>query len=335
MCGSAIGARREVKLILEVSAKRAPAAGEEADRKKLKLLIVNGDDFGASREKNAGIVRCYREGILTSTSLMVAEPAREEAAALARAYPELDVGLHLVFVQGKSVLPAARLTGLVDPQAAFTDRPITAGLRYFFNRGLRQKIVDECRAQIEAHLRLIGYLNHIDGHLNVHVHPVIIEILCDLAVEYRVPCLRLPREPVMTTIRLSRDHGARKLAESVVFRTLSARARRLMAQRGIKSVDWLFGLHQSGNFTRSYLHGLLARLPQGRTELYFHPAEDVNAPAQNAARREVALLTDPSLRDLLTRHDIRLTTYRELAHNVKGESGGATNADTMDRGAVQ
>jgi chitin disaccharide deacetylase len=308
--------------------------------KSLKQLIVNGDDFGASREKNAGIVRCHREGILTSTSLMVAEPAREEAAVLAREYPELDVGLHLVFVQGRSILPPARLAGLVNPDAAFTDRPIAAGLRYFFNRGLRQKIVDECRAQIEAHLRLIGYLNHIDGHLNVHVHPVIIDIVCELASEYRVPCLRLPREPVLTTIRLSRDHRARKLAESVVFRTLSARVRRLMAQRGIKSVDWLFGLHQSGNFTRSYLHGLLARLPEGcTTELYFHPAAGVGErPPSAAAQSEVELLTDPGLRDVLTRHDIRLTTYRELARQPvqeKGAGGGTGNAATIDRGAIQ
>ncbi len=283
----------------------------------MKLLIVNGDDFGASREANAGIVRCHRDGILTSTSLMVAEPAREEAAALAQQCPELDVGLHLVFVQGKSVLPPTKLGSLVDARAVFTGSPVKAGLRYFFNRGLRQKIVDECRAQIEAHLRLIGYLNHIDGHLNVHVHPVIIEILTDLAVEYRVPCLRLPREPVMTTMRLSRDHAARKLAESAVFRTLSARARRLMAQRGIRSVDWLFGLHQSGNITRRYLHGLLARLPENcATELYFHPAADLGErPSSVAAQNEVELLTDPQLRDLLDRYDIRLTTYRELARS--------------------
>ena len=113
----------------------------------MKLLIVNGDDFGASRETNAGIVRCYREGILTSASLMVAEPARDEAAALARECPELDVGLHLVFCRGKSVLSPAELGTLVDSRAAFTDSPVKAGLRYFFNRSLRQKIVDELAAQ--------------------------------------------------------------------------------------------------------------------------------------------------------------------------------------------
>jgi chitin disaccharide deacetylase len=296
----------------------------------LRLLIVNGDDFGASAQTNAGIVRCHREGILTSTSLMVAEPAAADAAVLAREYPELDVGLHLVVCQGRSVLEPGRLAALVDSRAAFTDSPVRAGLRYFFNRGLRQKLIDECRAQIETHLRLIGYLNHINGHLNLHVHPVLIEILTGLAAEYRVPYLRLPREPVMTTMKLSADHGPRKLTEAVIFRTLSVRARRLMAQRGIGSVDWLFGLHQSGHITERYLHGLLARLPDNCViELYFHPAADIGArPPSPAAQREVELLTNPKLRDLLARHDIRLTTYRKLASNRR--SGLMASNNTPD-----
>ncbi|HXR35013.1 MAG TPA: hopanoid biosynthesis-associated protein HpnK [Candidatus Binataceae bacterium] len=306
----------------------------------MKLLIVNGDDFGASAETNAGILRCHREGILTSTSLMVAEAACAQAAAAARECPELDVGLHLVVCQGRSVLEPARLAALVDADAAFTDSPVKAGLRYFFNRGLRQKLVDECRAQIETHLQLIGYLNHINGHLNLHVHPVMIDILVDLAVEYRVPCLRIPREPVLTTMRLSRDHGARKLVEAVIFRSLSARARRMMAPRGIRSVDWLFGLHQSGNMTERYLHGLLARLPDNcAIELYFHPASDLGGPPPSAtAQREVDLLTNPHLRDLLVRHDIRLTTYGKLAANGWSAPGAGLPgpvAATTGAGAVR
>lgn len=281
----------------------------------MKYLIVNGDDFGASAETNAGIVRCHCEGILTSASLMVAEPACEEAAALARECPDLDVGLHLVMCQGHSILSSAMLQGMVDTGATFPNSPVKAGMRYFFNRRLRQKLVDECRAQIETHLRLIGYLNHINGHLNIHVHPTILDILVELAVEYHVPCLRLPREPVLTTIRLSSDHAPRKLMEAVIFRSLSARARRMMMRHGIRSGDWLFGLHQSGHMTERYLHGLLARLPEGRvTELYFHPAAYVGAQMPDpAAQREVELLTNPHLRDLLTRHNICLTTYGKLA----------------------
>ena len=35
-----------------------------------KLLIVNADDFGFTRDVNDGIVEAHRAGILTSTTLM-------------------------------------------------------------------------------------------------------------------------------------------------------------------------------------------------------------------------------------------------------------------------
>ena len=61
----------------------------------MRLLIVTADDFGLSHGVNRGIVEAHREGILTSTSLMVHRPAAEQAAALARECPALSVGLHL------------------------------------------------------------------------------------------------------------------------------------------------------------------------------------------------------------------------------------------------
>src|SRR5213593_1648213 len=61
----------------------------------MKWLIVTGDDFGISRGINRGIVQAHRDGIVTSTSLMVDRPACEEAAALARECQTLSLGLHL------------------------------------------------------------------------------------------------------------------------------------------------------------------------------------------------------------------------------------------------
>jgi len=279
-----------------------------------KSVIFTADDFGASTEVNAGILRAHRQGVLRGTSLMVAAPAREAAAAAARECRGLDVGLHLVVCKGQSVLPPAQLDGLVDSAGRFVENPVKGGMRYFFNRGLRTKIADECRAQIELHLRLIGYLNHIDGHLNFHVHPVINDILLDLASEYRVPCIRLPREPVFTTLALAHDNAPRKLVEAVIFRALSKRARRKMTGRGIKSTDWLFGLHQSGNLTEHYMLDVIARLRPGVTEIYTHPAADIGGtPPSAEAQREVEILTSPLVPIALTAAGARLTNFAELA----------------------
>jgi chitin disaccharide deacetylase len=280
----------------------------------LKRLIVNADDFGLSPEVNAGIIRAHRDGILRSASLMVAEPAARAAADLARDHPALDVGLHAVVCRGRSILDASRLGAAVGESGAFIDSPVGAGMRYYFDRSMRTAMTDELRAQIERHLELVGYLNHIDGHLNFHVHPLFADILVDLAVEYKVSCIRLPRERVMTTLRLRRDHAPRKLVESVIFRTLSRRTRRMMTARGLTSTDALFGLHQSGHLSEDYVVGVLDRIRAGTTELYFPPAADIGGvPPAAAAQLEVEILTSPRVREAIDRNGIELITFADLA----------------------
>jgi chitin disaccharide deacetylase len=275
---------------------------------------MTADDFGVSPEVNAGIIRAHRAGVLTGASLMVAGRARDEAAALARDNPALDVGLHLVLCRGMSVLSPQSLGGITDATGRFVDNPVLAGLRYFFDSRIRERLRDEIRAQIELHLKLIGVLNHIDGHLNFHVHPVVAGILLELAVEYRVKCIRLPREPILTTLKLARDHIPRKLLEAWIFRALSRRTRRLMNEVGIRTTDWLFGLHQSGHLTEEYVAGVIERLRPGITEIYFHPAADVGGTAPPAeAQREVDILRSARIREALQSAGVRLTNFAEFA----------------------
>jgi len=61
----------------------------------MRYLIVNADDFGLSPGVNAGIVQAHEQGIVTSASLMVRQPAAEAAAAYARGRPALGLGLHV------------------------------------------------------------------------------------------------------------------------------------------------------------------------------------------------------------------------------------------------
>jgi len=103
----------------------------------MRWLIVTGDDFGITRGINRGIVEAHRDGILTSTSLMVDRPACEEAVILARQCPTLSLGIHLEL----DGVPPERVPGEVERQLArFRD--------------------------------LVGAApTHIDSHHDVHRHP--------------------------------------------------------------------------------------------------------------------------------------------------------------------
>ena len=61
----------------------------------VKKLIVNADDFGLSKGQNYGIVEACRNGVVTSTTMMVNTSATLLAAQLAKREPALAVGLHV------------------------------------------------------------------------------------------------------------------------------------------------------------------------------------------------------------------------------------------------
>lgn len=282
----------------------------------MKALIVNADDFGRSKEANTGILRAHREGVLTSASLMVAEPAAAEAAAAARDCPGLDVGLHAVVCNGRSLLPPRMLPGLVDDAGRFPPGEVWAGVRYAVRAGLRRRLRDELRAQIDRHLELVGHLYHINAHHNLHLHPMLIEMFVDLASEYRVPYMRLLREPVWVTLSLARDHWPRKLRDHLIFLWLSGRASRMMRRRGIAGNTCSFGFHQTGRMTESYVLRTLQALPDDRvTEFYFHPAGGPAGGRRDLDARflETEILTSPAVRQAIYANGIQLSTFRELA----------------------
>jgi hopanoid biosynthesis associated protein HpnK len=280
-------------------------------------LIVNGDDFGLSQQVNAGILHAHTHGILTNTSLMVTGSAWQEAVAMAKDTPSLSVGLHLTLVQGRAVLTPHLLTQVTEWNGNFSQNPITAGLRYFFSRQARMQLRDECRAQIERFLQTGLSLAQIDGHLHMHMHPTVLNILVELLPEYGVKAMRLTREDLATSLACDPRYGIRKRWESFIFRRLSRTAERKLRAQGILFSDSFFGLHQSGDVNERYLLALLPRLRGGITELYCHPAF---LPCQEAQywtptyRREVevAALSSPAVRAAITEQGITLTSYRDL-----------------------
>lgn len=281
-------------------------------------LIVSADDFGMSAGVNAGIIRAHREGILGDASLMVNGQAFGEAVELARANPTLSVGLHLMLVQGHAAAPPAEIPLLASPDGRFGDAPVMAGMRYFFTPGVRRQLRREIVAQLDKFAATGLPLSHVDGHLTIHAHPVVLEILLDVCQRYGIRAVRLPREPLGDALRYDRRHLFRKLFEALSFSALSRWAEPRLRRAGVRHPDRMFGLHQTGHVSEAYLLSVIAALPPGVSEIYCHPAEvDDEArrwrPADYESEGEAEALTSPRVRDALARAGIERITYRDLA----------------------
>ncbi|HEV8717409.1 MAG TPA: ChbG/HpnK family deacetylase [Candidatus Binatia bacterium] len=126
-----------------------------------KYLIINADDFGYAQGVNRGIIAAHEQGVVLSTSLMVDAPCAAEAAALARQYPGLGVGLHFV--------------------ATNTNGPIVD----LFDGAAIEK---EFHRQYQRCCDLVGRPpTHLDSHHHVHLRRELKSFFIDWAAEHRLP----------------------------------------------------------------------------------------------------------------------------------------------------
>lgn len=268
-------------------------------------LIVNADDFGRSASINQAVIRAHREGILTTASLMVNEPGFEAAVALARENPRLGVGLHLTLLCGHSALPPAQIPGLVNPRGEFTTNPAAAGFRYFFCRGLREPLRQEIHAQFRKFHATRLPLDHVNGHLHLHLHPAVFRILMADAAQLGIKHLRLTRDPFLLSLRLTSGHLAYRALHAAIFHPLAARARPALARLNIRHTDAVFGLLQNARVDETYFTRLLPRLPAGDSELYSHPSLDEFS-------HEFEALISPRVREQVKQLGVELIRYQDL-----------------------
>lgn len=268
-------------------------------------LVVNADDFGRSHDINAAIIQAHQQGILTTASLMVNGEAGAEAVALARQNPRLGVGLHLALICGQAALPPAEIPGLADAQGQFSNDPVATGMRYFFLPGLRAQLAREIDAQFTK-FRATGLpLDHVNGHLNLHLHPVVFQIMLETGVRHGLRHVRLTRDRFWLNTRLAKGQWLYRLSHGLIFWLLAARSRPRLAARGLRHTQSVFGLLQNARVDEEYILRLLPRLPGGDSELYSHPSV-------NEFKHELDALLSPRVKSLLPAQGIRLIRYQDL-----------------------
>lgn len=280
----------------------------------MKRLIVCADDFGLDPAVNAAIEEAHREGILSTASLMVGAPAAAEAVALARRLPGLHVGLHLDLVDGRPLSPAAALPGLVGRDGRFDRNMARAGLRFFLSPQARRCLAQEIRAQFEA-FRATGLtLDHVNAHKHMHLHPTVAGLIVAIGRDYGMKAVRVPVEP-RPVLRAAFPAEYPPLP---LWRPWVALLRRRLRRHGLRVNDHLFGLAWSGQMVEERVLRLLPHLPDGLSEIYFHPAAR-SSPALAAAMPgycqtdELAALVSPAVKARIAALGIGLASWSTLA----------------------
>jgi hopanoid biosynthesis associated protein HpnK len=269
-------------------------------------VIVTADDFGLTDAVNDAVELAYRDGILTHASLMVAGAAASGAMSIARRLPGLSVGLHVVAIEGPTVLPPAQLGKLAGPDGWLRSDQLRLGLAYGFSQRARARIAREIDAQFRAFAATGLKLAHADAHKHMHLHPFIGRCLIESGRRHGLRRVRVPAEPPAVMRRLGVSQGPAALA----LHAWTSVLRRQVARAGMTAPNAVFGLAWTGQMIEPHLLAVLREVARGGAgsdvEIYTHPATHQDAllrrlmPGYRHAE-ELAALLSPAARKLCAR----------------------------------
>ncbi len=269
-----------------------------------KKLVVNADDFGFTRDVNEGIVEAFRNGILRATTLMANGPAFDDAVRLAREHPDLDVGCHLVLVQGRSVL---------DPR---NDLPATLSVLLRAVALRRIPIHEELSAQVRK-IREAGIRpTHLDTHKHTHLLPPVLDAVARISQEAGIPWVRRPFD-----LPLYGNTGRVpwvKRATSQGLQFLRGRFHAVLERYACRTTDHFAGFQVTGRFRTRELVELIRRLPPGTTELMCHPGRcgeelrQARTRLKESRETELEALTAPETWAAIAAAEVEIVSYREL-----------------------
>jgi hypothetical protein len=270
-----------------------------------KLLIVNCDDLGATRAGNVGVYDALRNGLGTSTSVMVPCPWARDAAAQSR--DDDDVGVHLTLNSEWETYrwgPITYCPSLLDGDGGF---PRT--LEDTWDHADLDEVARELRAQIERAM-LWGFdVTHLDSHMGaLQLRADFFDVYVQLGVEFDLP------------LRMGPAGGERVAGFPY---------RELAAAEGIVFPDHL--VFYSGVGARPHLDEAFAELAPGVTELYLHPAVDsdeLRASHPDWAARvddHSLLCREPDLPRFIEESGAVLIGYRELRELQRSRAGATVS----------
>lgn len=290
----------------------------------MKNLIVNADDLGWTEGVNRGIAEAHRKGLVTSTSLLANGRAYKSAVEVARANPELGVGVHLNLSDGPPTAKAEQVRELRNAEGNLEGGPESLLLRIASRNLPLEEVEREWDAQIQK-VRDSGIApTHLDGHKHVQMLPGLFQIALRLAKKHGIRAIRVAHEE--SKLRSALSSAGKQKTGVVLKQGVQARGLKLLARdaremadhAGVVTTDYFCGIAQTGVLTREGVERLLGNLPEGTTELMCHPGyadEELRGTGtrlQESRQAELQILTDKGIRKLVATQGIRLISYKFL-----------------------
>lgn len=281
-----------------------------------RFLIINADDLCYDQATNDAIIKCYTEGIVTSTTAYVNfSDSIKLLKETHQQYPDFPIGIHLNITLGKPVLPPEEIPTLVNKKTREfwnEDQILThiADMSY-------EEVKKEIHAQIELFRSSGVPLDHLDYHnhllaLYTPYHQIVREEAARLNVPVRNPV------PISSYKKIEVSNGggsSAAISKLIIYGMLHPfksipmmkkvgvpafiEQERLTKEMGIKTPDWFVDVFYENSTNETFL-SIIKQLPEGVSEIMCHPG---------SSSKEVEILTDAEVKAQVLAKGIQLVKF--------------------------
>lgn len=258
-----------------------------------KKVIINADDFGMSEGYNYGVIKAVRDGVVSSTTIMINQFAAPHAVSLLKEVPKVYVGLHVNLTTGKPVSSPKKVPSLVKPNGEYIGSKD-------FKTHKKQFVYKDCytetKAQVERFKELLGYYpTHIEPHsaMDDQSNKALIDVAKEYDLHYDVLYQGKFIQPAPEQYLQVEEKINKKISEII--------------NRGSRPEDFF---NDSYDLLKEKDNGLV-------TALHFHPgfidAYILDHSTLTIPRvRDLETLCSTALRRWLKNNDLELISYGDL-----------------------
>ena len=278
----------------------------------MRSLIVNADDFGLTKSTSEGIVKAYKDGIVSCISFFPAGEAFSHSLGMVEAMGLKEAGAHLSLTGGMPVTEPSKIPTLVARDKKFHKNRNIFFLKFFSGSINKEEIYTELKSQLDILKKTNIPVTNLSSHEHIHMLPPILDIFIRLAKEYGIKAIRC----LHTSGEAIRMNPGR-LYRTAILAYFGKRMKAALDGASIVYADHFKGFLDSGKLDEGLLLDMLKSLEEGTTELICHPGFIGPAILEHHkfhlnGERELFALTSPIVKKIIKERGIKLITYKEF-----------------------
>lgn len=205
-------------------------------------VIFQNDDMGLTYGFTEAIKDSCLKGVTTSVSIMAGGTAYKYAVKLIKTkLAGVGVGLHLNLTDGESCTPE-----LSDKEGKYKYKFFSLYLSLVYsNKPLLKFIERDFEFQFQKVIEDGLQPDHVDSDKHVHMIPPIFEVVARLCKKYKVPYIRLTREPYHLIGDVKKDIQpflTANIVKFLILNKLSKENEKIAWKYKLKTTDAVYGV---------------------------------------------------------------------------------------------